>query len=85
MCYEDTCPCILISGRYTLVFTILQRGCRQGSVLSFCLPSQSTFKASTSQGQGLLSMHETLGATYQEQSPHQRDLGRTQVWNRCSR
>lgn len=38
MYYEDTCPCILISGRYILVLTILQRGCRQGQVLSFCLP-----------------------------------------------
>lgn len=31
MYYEDTCPCILIFGRYILVLTILQRGLQAGT------------------------------------------------------
>lgn len=31
-----------------------------------------------------LACTEDTGSHYQEQSPHQRGLGRTQVWSRCS-
>lgn len=32
---ENTCPCVLISGRLFLALPILQTGCRQGPAFSW--------------------------------------------------